>query len=143
MGKHTEEYREFGKGLRDLREAAGLTQAEAASEADVSHETWNRWENGHNVPRDENIVKIARVLKIDPADLVDRLTRRATKMDLEKRAERARFQMETEPPSPPRSVRGMRFSVEGHTVRIDPDGSFVVDERLKLTFLTEAGEGAK
>jgi transcriptional regulator with XRE-family HTH domain len=35
-----------GAELRGLREARGLTQAEAAGRVGVARNTWSRWENG-------------------------------------------------------------------------------------------------
>src|SRR5262249_28056166 len=55
----------FGARLRELREAAGLTQQELASRAGVQWETISRWERGAREPSWSNVLALAGVLGVD------------------------------------------------------------------------------
>lgn len=44
--------------LTDLRERAGLTQAECARVLGVHRQHWNRWERGHTVPLADRMAEI-------------------------------------------------------------------------------------
>ncbi len=55
----------FGARLRELREAAGLTQQELASKAGVQWETISRWERGAREPSWSNVLALAGVLGVD------------------------------------------------------------------------------
>jgi transcriptional regulator with XRE-family HTH domain len=48
--------------IRDLRKAAGMTQAEFATKACVSRDKVTRWETGRKAPGVEALVMVARVL---------------------------------------------------------------------------------
>lgn len=45
--------------LKYLRERKGLTQAAISRELGINSTTYNAWETGQNIPRDEMKVKIA------------------------------------------------------------------------------------
>ena len=49
----------IGEKLRELRKKKGVTQSEVAQAIGVSVSTYNAWEIGQNIPRDEAKVKIA------------------------------------------------------------------------------------
>lgn len=56
--------------LRQLREAAGLTQMEAAAQIGVGFRTYNRWESGSGYPSVTALPRVAEVLGCDPSDLL-------------------------------------------------------------------------
>lgn len=49
----------FADRLRAARQAAGLTQGEAASRAGISRPAWNRYERGHRSPSIEQAARLA------------------------------------------------------------------------------------
>ena len=49
----------IGEKLRELRKKKGVTQSEVAQAIGVPVSTYNAWEIGQNIPRDEAKVKIA------------------------------------------------------------------------------------
>lgn len=49
----------FAARLRSLREAAGYTQAEVASEIGVGYQTYLRWERGEREPEFSELQKLA------------------------------------------------------------------------------------
>jgi transcriptional regulator with XRE-family HTH domain len=55
--------------LRELREAALLTQAELATKAGINPVTLSRLENGIHPPRFRTIRALAKVLKVDPKEI--------------------------------------------------------------------------
>ncbi|MFV0307598.1 MAG: helix-turn-helix transcriptional regulator [Desertimonas sp.] len=57
--------------LRRARRAAGLNQADLARQVGVKQASVSDWERGRRSPRPTRIKKIAAVLGIDPAQLVD------------------------------------------------------------------------
>jgi transcriptional regulator with XRE-family HTH domain len=52
-----------GSRGRSLREAAGLSQAELASEIGISEATLSRWENGHSKPRQGSAARYQHALE--------------------------------------------------------------------------------
>jgi transcriptional regulator with XRE-family HTH domain len=60
-------------GLRELREAAVLTQAELAERAGVSPDAIRDIENGRVQPRPRTLRKIAEALGMSPVDLRSRI----------------------------------------------------------------------
>lgn len=57
--------------LKDLREAAFLTQAELAQKCGVSVQTVYSWEKGETVPRFAHIRKLAEVLGKAPQEIFE------------------------------------------------------------------------
>jgi transcriptional regulator with XRE-family HTH domain len=57
--------------LRELREAAILTQIELAHQCGVSKQTIWEWENGKARPRPSHIRQLATVLGKSPAEVLD------------------------------------------------------------------------
>ncbi len=55
----------FGPRLRELREAAGLTQQELAARVGVQWETISRWERGTREPSWSNVLAMASALGVD------------------------------------------------------------------------------
>jgi transcriptional regulator with XRE-family HTH domain len=49
----------IGDKLRELRKKKGVTQSEVAQAIGVPLSTYNAWEIGENIPRDEAKVKLA------------------------------------------------------------------------------------
>ena len=55
--------------IRDLRESAGLTQGELASELGVDRSAVTKWETGEAMPRASLLPKLAEVLQCSIDDL--------------------------------------------------------------------------
>ena len=55
--------------IRDLRESAGLTQGELASELGVDRSSVTKWETGKSKPRTEDLPRLAEVLQCSVNDL--------------------------------------------------------------------------
>lgn len=55
--------------IRELREAAYLTQAELGELVGVSHVTVSKWEHGKGVPRARHVRKLAEVFGVPPQDI--------------------------------------------------------------------------
>ena len=70
------DWAEIGAWIGELRMAAGLSAAEAARQARVSRTTWTELEAGlKRKPTDEALVRVARVLGIDPVEMMARCRR--------------------------------------------------------------------
>jgi len=67
----TREQPTFGKKLMELRKARGLTQIELAAALGVSQKTANYYERRMDNPSLELISRLAEVLEVPPADLLD------------------------------------------------------------------------
>lgn len=61
--------RQFGARLRELREAAGLSQAEVAARLGKPQSSWSSWELGTTAPNIEWLERVAVVLGCDIAEL--------------------------------------------------------------------------
>lgn len=61
----------FAVRLRAFREAAGFTQAEAATEVGVGYQTYLRWERGEREPEFSQLVKLAAMLGVKLNDFVE------------------------------------------------------------------------
>jgi transcriptional regulator with XRE-family HTH domain len=55
--------------MRDLREAAGLTQKQCADFTSISHQYWAFIENGDKIPGKEVALRIAAFLEVDVEEL--------------------------------------------------------------------------
>ena len=64
----------FGKVLRRLREAAGLTQEQLGFEADLRRTYVSILELGQQQPSLKTILKIAQALNCSPGSLLDMVT---------------------------------------------------------------------
>ena len=62
---------QFGKKLRELRRAGGLTQEQLAEKASVSYQAISNIERGVTGPSFATLASIARALKIRPRELFD------------------------------------------------------------------------
>lgn len=62
--------KELGEKLRQVREHAGLTQAEVAEKADIHVNYYARIERGEENPSFEKLQGIMKVLKIKSLDLL-------------------------------------------------------------------------
>ena len=60
----------FAANLRRLRHARGLSQEDIAYEADVNRTYMSKLEKGASYPGLEIIGKLARVLEVEPAELL-------------------------------------------------------------------------
>jgi DNA-binding XRE family transcriptional regulator len=67
--------REFGRRVRERRLQLDLTQEAASVATGISVTTYQKIENGHRMPRLENIVKLLRGLSMDPSELLSGLGR--------------------------------------------------------------------
>ena len=64
----------FGERIRVLRTARGLTQERLAGKADLTTGFVNSVEHGRKVPSLTTILKLARALEVDAADLFSGFT---------------------------------------------------------------------
>ena len=60
----------ISKNIRILRKKAGLTQINAANALGVSIATFRRWEAGETAPTGSRIVELAKVLNVEPSEIV-------------------------------------------------------------------------
>ncbi len=56
---------ELGRQIKQERESAGLTQADLASQLDVSRQMISRYEAGQDAPAVDVLVEMARLLEIE------------------------------------------------------------------------------
>jgi len=54
----------FGNTLQELRQEAGLSQAELARRADTPVDTLRKWEQGHTLPNIEVAARLAKALAV-------------------------------------------------------------------------------
>lgn len=59
---------ELGNTLRKARKLKGLTLKDVARELGVSYPAVQQWETGKTAPSTENLIKVSRLLDIDPLD---------------------------------------------------------------------------
>lgn len=64
----------FGVWFRGVREGRGWTQETLAARVAVTSVTVSNWERGSTLPTTQHILPLARALKIDPAEILQRLT---------------------------------------------------------------------
>jgi transcriptional regulator with XRE-family HTH domain len=69
----------FAANLRRLRHARGLSQEDLAYEADVNRTYMSKLEKGASYPGLEIIGKLARVLRVEPAELLKTPTKRKSR----------------------------------------------------------------
>lgn len=62
--------RSLGEMLRLHRERCNMTQEFVAQRIGVSRQAVSKWEQGTSEPSTTNLIKIARVYDVDPADLL-------------------------------------------------------------------------
>ncbi len=60
----------FPEKLRELRKSSGMRQREIASRLGVDIPMYSRYEHGERRPKREQVVKLARIFKTDPSELV-------------------------------------------------------------------------
>jgi transcriptional regulator with XRE-family HTH domain len=71
------DWAEVGAWVSGQREHLGLSTTDAARRARVSQTTWRRIEAGQSLhPTDETLVRIARTLRLEPAEMMARCRRR-------------------------------------------------------------------
>jgi transcriptional regulator with XRE-family HTH domain len=58
----------FGKKLRTLREAAGLSQIAFAKKMRTTQRGISKWEIGETFPGYESLVRLGKVLKVHPGE---------------------------------------------------------------------------
>lgn len=58
------------KAIRSAREKAGKTQREVAEALNVCERTVMRWELGQSMPPGDSLIRLARILRRNPEDLV-------------------------------------------------------------------------
>ena len=71
----------FGRRLKEIRKAKGLTQSQLAELSNIEVMSISRIENGTHFPKKENIESFAKVLKVEVKDLFDYKTN-TTKKEL-------------------------------------------------------------
>lgn len=62
--------RSLGEVLRERREGCKMTQELVAEKLGVSRQAVSKWEQGKTEPSTTNLVKLARLYGVDPADLL-------------------------------------------------------------------------
>jgi len=67
--EHTEKENSFGVKLKRARINAGKTQLELAKESGIDRATISLIENGHENPRTDTVLKLAKVLNVSPSIL--------------------------------------------------------------------------
>ena len=68
---------DIGAWIGEQRQRLGLSTADAARRARVANTTWEQIEAGrHHHPTDETLVRMARTLQVDPAEMMARCRRR-------------------------------------------------------------------
>lgn len=60
-----------GERMAKARKDAGLTQAEVADKLDVSFQAVSLWERGESAPETDNLIKLAKLLKVSVSSLVE------------------------------------------------------------------------
>ncbi|HXR60641.1 MAG TPA: helix-turn-helix transcriptional regulator [Solirubrobacterales bacterium] len=60
----------FGRNLAVLRREAGFTQDRLAAETSMGRNTLTRLEQGHSLPRLDQLVTLARVIDVQVRDLL-------------------------------------------------------------------------
>lgn len=63
-------YAEIGGRMRSVRKALGMTQARLAEEAGIDASFYGQIERGANIPSLKTFLSIARVLGVEPSDLL-------------------------------------------------------------------------
>jgi transcriptional regulator with XRE-family HTH domain len=63
---------ELGARIRELREAAGLSQAELAERLGIAQNSLSNWERGNRQPSFADIVRVAESLAVPISDFVVR-----------------------------------------------------------------------
>ena len=74
MRRKTPEAEIFGKTLRRLREAAGLSQEKVAQEADLTTGYISDLERGLKAPGLATIIRLATALGVSPSDMLKDFT---------------------------------------------------------------------
>ena len=60
----------FGDNLREIREDKGYSQNDLARELHICRENISKWESGKISPQVKWIYEIAKILKVNPSDLL-------------------------------------------------------------------------
>lgn len=61
----TYKYNSQADAIRKAREAAGLSQEQAAEKVGIKVQNWQKYEYGQRAPKDDMLEKIARALSVD------------------------------------------------------------------------------
>jgi transcriptional regulator with XRE-family HTH domain len=61
--------RAIGQRIRDARKAAGLSQEQFVEAIGIPRRTVSRWENGTNLPDEDNRPKVSKLLNVPEDDL--------------------------------------------------------------------------
>lgn len=73
MNEQTEILQALGKRIQQLREERKLTQMDLAYEADTSMAHLSKIENGRHAPGVFVIIRIAKVLRVKPSEILSAL----------------------------------------------------------------------
>ena len=60
----------FGKRLKEMRLARGMTQKDLAKKIPVSYQALGKWERGESTPNPETVVQLARIFEVSADDLL-------------------------------------------------------------------------
>ena len=72
---------EFSERLKNLRKQAHLTQTDVAEKLGISQQAYASWERGVKKPTQENLVKIAQILKVSIDYLVGNSEEKSDDLD--------------------------------------------------------------
>lgn len=61
--------KKIGKRIKQIRESKGIKQCALAEKLDMEPSNLTRIESGYQFPKEENLVKIAKILQIEVKDL--------------------------------------------------------------------------
>ena len=68
----------IASNIRLYRKRAKITQIELAKELEISIATLRRWEAGETTPTGAKIIEIAKILNVEPEEIVKNKTERKT-----------------------------------------------------------------
>lgn len=71
MAKRRKEATGFGRRLRELRKARGLTQTDVGERLDMPQTVIARYEGGHTDPTWAMVLRIAKALGVKPNDFLE------------------------------------------------------------------------
>lgn len=63
--------KQVGKRIRQIRELKGIKQCDLAEELNMEPSNLTRIENGYQFPKEKNLVKIAKALKVEVKDIFE------------------------------------------------------------------------
>jgi transcriptional regulator with XRE-family HTH domain len=84
VGIPTAESKRVGKRIREAREAMGFTQEDLGDAMSLTRSSVSLWEKGYANPEPDNLLSLAKLLKVDPDYLTSGRGKPPTKNELPK-----------------------------------------------------------